>query len=451
MKEVTEIVNNGKGDATIQLDVNILAGKTWIKPIRIEQTNVLRQYADSQYGDMRFVEISVTRGTYVFDLLANRDNLQLDMTETYLQPGTAIPVPDLPSFTRRYRAILGNIDDATIAGKHSQMQTREAMDQASGLTYVTIQLIDECVYRAMMIQGGDNYRQMTGMDIVVAELTKLIGAMGTKNSARILGLDIVPGFNQTVKLQMPIPHGTPFKDIPFLVHEKGGGLYATGCGRYIQDQILYIYPLYDTERYRKNARTLSVINVPNDRYGGGEKTYKVDAMNVTVLCTGSASLNDPSLGDSLTKGNATRFLDSNRILTDFGLVKDGKMLIDRATNVAEFVTEKLASGVNNFRWGEKRATSNPFKEYSDLARKKGQMLTIEWTHGDSNLLYPGMPVKYQTVSNDSVETYYGVLLGVEEWRFAANPGATANRWASKVRLGVFINRHVVNEIANPAP
>ena len=75
-----------------------------------------------------------------------------------------------------------------------------------------------------------------------------------------------------------------------------------------------------------------------------------------------------------------------------------------------------------------------------MARRRGMMLTLQWQNGDSDLLYPGMPVKFITVSDNLVETYNGVLLGVDEQRSQPDSNVEITQHTGIVTLGVFINR-----------
>lgn len=455
MQEVATVIDQGQGDSNRMFTFQIKAGDTWLTPLRIESVRKIRAYADNQFADIYLLEAKFFAGVYAFDLVKNRDALIAEVTSTELQPGSSAPVADKESVTRRYVAVLATINDNAATNKHSQLNSREALDQAMPPVDALLQLIDECTYKAMMLSGGANYRNMVPMDALFAEYTALFKAMSRKDTERVLDIRITPGFNPTRRTNVIIPHGMHWKDMVFHLHEKEGGLYASGVGRYLQDQILYIYPLYDTVQYRKNSRVLSVINVPNDRYKGGEKTYKVDDQSVTIICTGEAALNDRSFFDKLTNGTGSRFMDANMLLGNLGLVKDGKVLVDKASNLFEVAVDALSEAKSNIQWAAKRVTGNSYLEFSKLASKQGQDLEIEWTHSNIDLLEPGMAVKYQTVDGDTVESYYGVLLGAEELRAPAGDGVINTRFPGKAKLTIRMIRRVNDPnavpVTTPAP
>ena len=449
LKEVDKVIREGSGDSNRVLTIKIKAGDIWVDPIRIESLRTVRSYASSQWADIKMMEVKVTGGVYAFDLLKNRDNIIVDVTYVELSPGTSNPVPDKPSITRRYNVVIQNINDITLTNKNAAMSSREAIDLATPFVDVNMQLIEASAYGALMLQGGDTYRNMTGMDSLHAECLKLQSAMSKKDTDRILRIEIADGYNTTVRKNVVIPPQTPLKNIPFWIHEKEGGLYPAGVGRYLQNQVFYIYPLYDVDRSKKNQLTLTIINVPNDRYQGGEYTYRLEGNNLTIICTGTAKLNDASLIDKLNSGNGVRFTQAKNLVRGIDLVKDGKMLIDRASNVYEVAVDKLQGNNTNFRQAKQAITDNPYLEYSELARKQGQQLDIQWTHGDIDLLYPGMPVKYMTVDRDTVSSYLGVLSGAEELRAPANPGIKNSRYPAKAQLAVFITRKIEDPNAPP--
>ncbi|BEG72745.1 virion structural protein [Pseudomonas phage PA1C] len=446
MREVEQVTEIGESYSNFRNEIKILANKKWITPVRLDFLYLNRDYGSGQLGDIREVQFLIGYGDYVHDIVPYRDNLQVDVSEIPLLEAVATRNVERKAVTKRYRGIISvsGDDNPALSGKNSNLKSREAMNQI-GLISVQMQLVDELTYKLMMVTCGTTYRVTTTMNALKSLWTQFGQLVGGSDSQRLLAIDIADGYSQEERNQIIIPDGMPLKDVHRFFQDKEGGIYSTGIGRYIQNQVLFLYPLYDTTRYGKNTKVLNLINVPNDRYQGAEKTFRNTMRHITVLATGDATSLDQGLAEQLQNGNSFRFGDARKVFQDFAIDKDNKMLVDRATNLFEVKMKDLETGFNNVRWAKDRLTSNPFKQYTDMARKQGQEIKLEWTHGNPDLLYPGMPVKFQTISDNRVKTYHGVLLGVNEQRRSADAGATVNRHVGKVTLGVFINRFEVTE------
>lgn len=451
MQEVDAIKNNGKTNSNWLIECQVVVNdKTWIKPFKVEMDHLSRDYANPKsFSDNRMIQFLMLQGDYQYDLYPNRDSMQVEVTYTPLKQGSVQIDPERLIEVKRYRGVLMTNNNNTITNKDSLVNTREVMNQLSMIS-VAVQIIEEAPYRVNMMTYGTSFRQATGKMAIEEALASTMGDASIQDSKRVLGINISEGWNDEIRTYLDLPDGIRVRDIPHYIQENEGGVYPTGLGCYLQDQQWYIYPLYDSTRYRKNTRVLRLINVPNDRFKGTDKTYVTDAQHVTVLATGDASSLDRGLAEKLQQGNGLRFGDVTKLLKGFGVAKDNKTLIDRATNLFEVSSGLLEAGVNNLQWAVDRATSNPFKHYSEMVRRSSMPIKLQWYNGDADLLYPGMPVEYITASDNSVEVYTGTLLGVDEQRAQQDSNAEATSHCGIVTLGVSINRKAGDPVINYA-
>lgn len=440
-KEIDRVITKGNSFLSTRMEMQILVNKKWLKPVRFDYYQVHRDYSSGQLGDLLTIEFMMNLGDYTFDLMPYRDDIKVEIVEVPLMENNSERDWEAQSYTTRYKGIL-NIagdDNMVLANKQSAMTSKESMNQV-GMKAVTMQLVDDLVYRMMMVSIGTTLRRMTTMDALVSLYTYYGNALGGTDETRLLGKQVAPGFSTEVRHQIPFADGMMLKDVGRYLQNEEGGVYPTGLGRYIQDRILYVYSLFDTTRYRKNVKVLNVINIPNDRFKGSEKTFFDSARSITILATGENSVTDDGIATKIQDGNGLRFADANKVLSGFSTVKDGRMLMDRASNINEVVAQPLADGLNNVRWAEDRLTGNPYKQYTTMAQKAGQPFQIEWLRGNANLLEPGMPVKYQVIEDLVVKTYYGVLLGAVDTRAPTDGAAVSSKFGSIVKLAMFLSR-----------
>lgn len=449
-KAAEKVISSGEGYHNVRTTVNIRANNKWIKPTRLDFLNLHRDYGGGALGDVRQIEFLMLLGEYTYNLLPYRDNIWVDISDLPLAEGTSERNWERKTVTKRYKAILDlqSDDNMVLTNKNAAMASQQQMDTI-GMKRVVITLIDEVCYKLMMTSVGTTLRQMTTIDMLVWIHKHYFNQVFANTSKRILSENVWrQDSNPDIQHQIAFPDGLLLKDVGRFLQNDEVGVYPTGLGRYIQDDQFYVYPLFDVTRYQKSARVLNIINIPNDRFQGAERTYLVGAKSVTILVTGTVHSEDQSTGIKIQEGNGIRFGDATRLLTQ-GLTKDNRLLLDRATNLFEAAGEALAEGVNNIRWAAERYSSNPYKYYTTMAQRRGQKADVQWVRGNANILEPGMPVKYQTLDGETVRTYHGTLLGVSDNRIPTDPGNNVSKYDGITTLSLFLVRHTETDTESP--
>lgn len=437
MREVDAIAAYGEGSGNYQLQVQIKVGDSWLTPARIELYALERDYEEG-YGDHTVLEVTMGQGEYAYKLVPHRDQLWVDVTLIPLVTGMAEDRTDVPRQRTRYRAVLIEQDNPALVGRSPQASSAADLD-LTGLKTVQLQLIDDGLYQARMMSVGNNYRQTTPMNVLRAVLTETSQLLDVNQQQQIFGVDVAEGYNQTVRQQIVVPHGISLTELPTFLQLKEGGLYSTGVGCYLQRGFWYVYPLYDLTRWQRTPKVLTILNVPANRVLGAERSFRKSSQQVVIVAAGNMQSVDPGQHRKLNAGSGVRFTDANRLL-NFDTTKNNITEVHRHRNITEVAAGELRDGLHYIRWAEERATSNPFKYYSQLAQQAGQYVTVEWMFGDADLLYPGMPVKFITNADGKLLTLAGVLLGVHEQRVAREAGINPSQFPANVTLKLFLAR-----------
>jgi hypothetical protein len=433
--EMNEVRTSGKG-AHYFIKVQLLVNKKWITPLKMDLYSVDRDY-EGGYADIRVLSFMMLLGAYTFDLLPFRNDIQVDVTYVPVGESGGGQSTGQRAFTRRFRGLLMDPTDPALSTNVSSQGTRDAMDNQMP-QQVEIQLVEESVYDLQMRSVGGKYRNMTPYEVLMTVLTATQGYMDGKDEKRILGVNPVGTPNATKRTQIVLPHGTKIGKVPNILQNDEGGVFGAGLGCYLQDQYWYVFPLYDTAHASKQKKTVTIYAVPSDRYDGSEKTYRETDNRLIILASGDVQSLNISDNAQVQSGNGLRFLDATKLLNGFATNNGNRMLIDKATNLFEFAAKNITEGINNIQWSAKPISSNPFVHYSAMARLNGRIVTVQWRHGDGDLLDPGELVEFYAVAEGKIDKFKGVLLGTRENRVAAEPGMNVTRHAGIVDLKLFI-------------
>lgn len=436
LQEVAAIIEDGEGISHYRLSCMVKAGERWLTPVKLDYLGIERDY-EFGFGESTRLEVLFGQGDYTYLILPHREHLLVDLFIEPLHENRSVD-EDTPTRHRRYRAILLNQDRPSLESLQPHSSNIEDLNH-QGPIAVKFELVEEALYQTRFQSFGGNYRKSLAADILVSVLSETSRSLELKEEDGIRGVDLVGGFNQRVREQITIPHGTPLEDVPYVLQQQEGGIYSAGLGCFLQRGLWYIYPLYNPTRTREDPRTLTIIRVPPNRYYGAERTYRTTENQIIIIASGDVQSDEAALSQQLNEGNARRFTNAESLLT-FGETVGNRTKLSRQSNVFEFEGDHLDSQLTHARWSQQRASANPLQHYSDLARKRGRFLAIDWLHGDIDLLYPGMPVKYYIAGDDSLQQYDGVLLGVKEDRVSDQPGPITQNFPASVMLKVFITR-----------
>lgn len=434
-REMQEVRDTGKG-AHYLIKVQLLVNKKWLTPMKLDLYNVDRDY-EGGYADIRTLSFMMLLGTYTFDVLPYRNDIQVDVTYVPVGESGSGQRSDERALTRRFRGLLMDPSDAAMTTNVSNQGSRQQMDNQPP-KQVEIQLVEECVYDLQMRSVGGKFRNMTPYEVLMTILTASTTYMDAKDEKRILGVNSVGTPNPEKRTQIPIPHGKKVGQVANILQNDEGGVFSAGLGCYLQDQYWYVFPLYDTSHASKQKRSITIYCVPGDRFDGSERTYRTTDNRLIILASGDATSLTQTDGANVQAGNGLRFLDARKLLNGFATNNGNRMLIDKASNLFEFAAKKITEGVNNIQWSAKPISSNPFAHYSALARMNGQVQTVQWRHGDGELLAPGDLVDFYAIAEGKINKYKGVLLGSQESRQAAEPGMVVTRHHAIVSLKLFL-------------
>lgn len=417
--------------------LEITAGDKTVNPDRILSLDIVRDY-DINFADKLVCKILIGAGTYTSDIVPYRNNLTGMLYQEPLNTqGESIEGAD--TWSQEVMITLVDNTDPNKALTTNVLQNKESADRTS-FVEVELQLSDIVLEVARMISVGGVYRDTSVQDLVKYLMTYYLKELRVDESMAVTGVKMYPASNQAPIANIVLPHGMEFVQIPDFLHERVAGIYSTGLGHYLQDNLWHIYPLYDTTRYENDLRGLTIINLPANRYTKIERTYRTTANQVIVLASGEGATFDDSESRQLNQGNGVRFTNADAAMGGLATTEGNKSTALRAENNSEFVTTQRDSGRNNVRVSSTPITNNTFLEASKLARSQGSYAARVWENANPRLLFPGMPVRWMYMENGEWVEQHGVLLGAHYFVQAPPKPLTSKRHMCTATLRVFLER-----------
>lgn len=437
-EELQRIVTGGQLPVHAFWSCEIKAGEQVLVPHQVLSIDIIREY-DKTYSDLVFLELAIMRGVYIHQIVPFKDDLIVT-----LKRNPIVEVGDEENFDEdvqllTMRAFLIDQSDPVMENRQEIDQSPDLANHA-GLMQVKFQLVDLALEQLRMKTIGGIFREQVPADVLKALLGYSASTIDVDQGARVRGVDMAPPSNTTVRDHVIIPHGTPLMQLPAYIQDHAGGIYSAGCRHYLQGGIWYVYPEFDVTRFDSTPRSMSIVNVPPNKYPGIERTYSYEGGKLVVLSTGPVKVHDDSESLQLNQGNGVRFASADRIMEGFTETVNNITTASRAENTAEFLARGRKTGLNHVTFSSDRILSNSFRETSKLARRLVAHMEVVWENSNGELIYPGMPVRVLYTVNEDVAEVYGVVLRAHTHIRALGRGTAIGRHRSDTHLTLLIER-----------
>ena len=438
--EVQKIMRDGAKPVAYYWQSVICAKGKDYPVIKTLSVDIKKDFEKAAGSDIQ-LQVQIPLGLYIKVIFPERNNLEITLRkEKLFEVGNSVDRDaDLESDSFKAVPILDE-KEAQLLATNLQQYDQYSLDLKDILT-VTFQLLDKSFDYLKTVTVGNQFRKTTGEEVIKAVLMNESSKARIQGARSISGVDMVAANNTEEREHVVIPQGTKLTEVAKYIQNECGGIYNSGLGCFLNDDMWYVYPLYNTERFYEAKRTITLIKVPKTKLMGVERTYRMQGDSIFVIGTSESSFTDDAQTQFMNEGNGAMFADARVFMGNKDLVKtqDNKTVMDRSKVNHEFVVERKDDKQDNVQLGGRSITANPFREYTAINSRNGGILNFIWENSKPDLLYPGMMVKFIYLDHDVIKELRGVLLYEHAYVQLRGKGADARQHTTTTYMAVFVN------------
>ena len=437
-REINKVLTSGSNPVHFSWSAKLHANGVDYNTLKVISVDSLEDY-ELNYSDEIVVTLAISGGIYAKRIYPYKDNLDITLSKRPLSESADVTDEESEIQSERYTAIIIDTGNPMVEGNSSSVGDEEALDLTNIFT-ISFQLVNKALEKLRLVTVGGIYRYTNVEDVIKNIMTNESKNIRIDNGRMPTGVDMVPASNKSQKDHIILPQGTKLVDVPEFIHRTVCGVYSSGLGYYYKNNHWYIYPCYDNTRFSKAKRTITIINVPRNKLPEVERTYRKDGNSIVIIATGDVNHNDDSDMQQLNYGNGVRFAEADNFLEDFSSTENNKTKVKRGKNNTELVSDTRANGKNNVPVSSVAITSNPYLEYSKLARRQGNYLSMVWENSLPTLLDPGMMAKVIYMYGDDIREVYGTLLKSHHYTSSKSKTVVNSRHITNSALVLFVEK-----------
>lgn len=438
---VMNIAQSGGDQPAVRFNALVYYNDTqYVEPYRVIGEDKLADFT-KDFSDSIVISMIVPAGDHVYKLVPNRSTLTVELTrsaETYL--GTDMNA-STETTVQRFKATMLNTED-DVANQYASAAVTEFKLNMFDFRVVRFQLLSEFVEKLRTVQIGTVHRGTKVEDIIRTEMHRNLESLEATSGFQ--GVTMRGTAKDTADTQVIIPQGTRLVDLPKYLQETERGVYGSGMSAFYRDGQYYVWPTYDLTGYTVNEEKLTIINVPQTRYPGIERTYKLEGKHLTIVTTGETASSDSSDIIQMNRGNAFRTANAGALHNTSSFKYDKNKGI---ANAKDIITEAMGeSRKDNIQQLPQRSrikiTDNTLNELSQTALGNGRAMQLIWENGYHEAIVPGMPCRLMYWNGDHVLERDGLVIGVQSYTSPASGNVFRGRYVTATAVYIFVSREV---------
>jgi hypothetical protein len=428
---VLNSINETPNPVHHRIEFDIVAGGQVYKAISLVEINDERNFIANYCGSTTVV-LSMTQEMFNKVVLPNKDDIRLIRRK--LDIGE-ISNEVLPSSKLKVKTLAATLLMTT----DPALQGAAPVDDGMVLSQYVFSVLELAVDQLRLTQAGGTFRYTTTLDIARAMYTSTSKGLKLPKEEMVLGVTCEPSDVTEPPKCTVVPPEVKLVDLVDYLQSKCGGIYNQGAGLYFQDRSWFIYPLYNTTRYKKAKYAADIVVLPPNQALGSDRTYVIKDSRLFIAATAGVRQSNPQEIEYLNSGNGVRFVNASSFNESPVKVAGNKATTKLNENTAHISVKDRKAGLQSAPFSSSRITDNIANELSKVAARSGQILHIPWQNCDPDLIIPGMPCRILFSDGSKDRELYGTILGIQSHTRLSSPGITGVRYTTSSVLLVFAN------------
>lgn len=411
-QEIKSIIDEGPKPISFYYKAFFFIDDKKYEPLKVIDLTAEQDYHNS-YAEKKFVTLSIPMGLWAKVIYPNLHILDITIIKTPIQEIAEYDSPAEDIEETRYTASPVPESMPNLVANNLSRMSVAALDTMNFFN-VQFQLVDKGYEALSMVTVGTNFRRIETQKAIQGLLSKESTKAKTITGKAVKFVDVIKAHNEEEREHICLPQGLKLLDSPAYIQHNCGGVYNSGINTYYQYKCLFVYPIFDTTRYDKAPKKLTIMKVPKQRFTDIERTYREEGDIIYILGTNESAFKDNTFNQSRNNGDGIRYGDSRFIMRDIVEVKDNKAKIERKDINSEYIYKDKKDQPKyrqqlNVQISSDRLNSNNFVQRSKLTGANGSLYTLDWENSNPDLLFPGMMVKVIYLNKEEFVEIYGVL------------------------------------------